>query len=72
MYVPITRKVISSYDIVFDEKYSSALSYTTQPHSEAMVMRPEVTYTQYATSSREQTCNVNMFSQFEEGDICGI
>ena len=32
MYVPSTRKVISSYDVVFDEIFSSALSYTSQPY----------------------------------------
>ena len=30
VYVPSTRKVISSYDVVFDESFSSALSYTSQ------------------------------------------
>ena len=28
VYVPSTRKVISSYNVVFDESFSSALSYT--------------------------------------------
>ena len=32
-------------------------------------MRPSVTYTPYATSSREQTGNVITFAQFEEGNI---
>ena len=32
-------------------------------------MRPAVTYTLYATSSREQTGDVITFAQFEEGDI---
>ena len=52
VYVPSTRKVISSYDVLFDEKNSSALSYTSRPYSEAMAMRPAVTYTPYAKSSR--------------------
>ena len=30
---------------------------------------PEVTYTPYATSSREQTGDVITFAQFEEGNI---
>ena len=34
-----------------------------------MVMRPEVTYTPYATSSREQTGDVITFAQFEEGNL---
>ena len=52
VYVPSTRKVISSYDVVFDESFSSALSYTSRPYSEVMAMRPEVTYTPYVTSPR--------------------
>ena len=69
MYLPSTRKIISSYDVVFDESFSSALSYTSQPYSEAMVMRPDVTYTPCATSSREQTGDIITFAQFEEGNI---
>ena len=34
-----------------------------------MVMRPAVTYTPYATSSREKTGNLITFAQFEEGNI---
>ena len=34
-----------------------------------MAMRPEVTYTPYATSLKEQTGNVISFSDFEKGDI---
>ena len=32
-------------------------------------MRPEVTYTPYATSSKEQTGDVITFAQFEKGNI---
>ena len=32
-------------------------------------MRPTVTYTPYATSSKEQTGDVITFAQFEEGDL---
>ena len=67
MYVPSTRKVILLYDVVFE--FFSALSYTSRPYSEAMSMRPEVTYTPYVTSSREQTGNVITFAHFEEGNI---
>ena len=69
VYVPSTRKVISSYNIVFDKSFSSALAYTSRPYSEAMVMCPVVTYTPYATSSEEQTVDVITFAQFEEGNI---
>ena len=53
VYVPSTRKVILPYDVVFDESFSIALSYTSQPYSESMAMRPAVTYTPYATSLKE-------------------
>ena len=69
VYVPSTRKIISSYDFVFDESFSSALAYTSQPYSEATAMRPAVTYTPCATSLREQTGDIITFSQFEEGNI---
>ena len=32
-------------------------------------MRPAVKYTLYVTSSKEQTDNIIMFTQFEEGNI---
>ena len=54
---------------MFDEKKSSALAYTSRPYAEAMEMNPEVTYTSYATSSKEQTGDVITFAQFEEGNI---
>ena len=69
VYIPSTRKVILSYDIVFDESFSSALSYTSRPYAEAMAMRLTVTYTLYAMSSKEQTSNVITFAQFEEGGL---
>ena len=69
VYIPSTRKVISSYGVMFDESFSSALSYTSRPYAEAMVMRPTVTYTPYAMSSKEQTGDVITFTQFEEGNL---
>ena len=69
VYVPITRKVISLYDVRFDESFVCALSYTSRPYAEAMAMRLAVTYTPYATSSKEQTGDVIMFAQFEEGNL---
>ena len=52
VYIPIRRKIISAYDVVFDESFSIALAYMSQPYSEATAMRPEVMYTPYVTSSR--------------------
>ena len=54
---------------MFDESFSSALSYTSRPYAEAMAMCPTVTYTPYATSYKEQTGDVITFTQFEEGDL---
>ena len=54
---------------MFEKSFSSTLSYTSRPYSEAMTMRPAVTYTRYVTSSKEQTGNVVTFAQFEEGKI---
>ena len=62
VYVPSTRKIISSYDVVFDESFSSALAYTSRTYSEAMAMRPSVTYTPYVTSSIEQTGDIITFT----------
>ena len=47
--------------------FSSALSYTSRPYAEAMAMRLTVTYTPYATSSKEETGDVITFAEFEEG-----
>ena len=69
MYVPSARKIISSYDVVFDESFSIALAYTSRTYSEAMVMCLAVTYTPYEKSLKEQTGDVITFAQFEEGKI---
>ena len=67
--LPSTRKIISSYDVVFDESFSSVLAYTSRLYSEAMAMRPAVTYTLYAASLKEQNVDVITLSHFEEGNI---
>ena len=69
MYLPSTGKIISSYDVVFDESFSSALAYMSRTYLEAVAMRPVVTYTPYATSSKEKTGDVITFAKFEEGNI---
>ena len=69
VYVTITREITSSYDVVFDESFSSALSYKSKPCSEAMAMHPSVTYTPCDTSLREQASVIIRFTQFDEGNI---
>ena len=69
LYVPSTRKIIYSYDVVFDESFSSTLPYVSLPYSEAMYMRPSVMCTPCATSSRGKTGNIIALAQFEEGNL---
>ena len=69
VYVPSTRKIISSYDVVVNESSSSVLAYTSQPYSEAMMMRQAKMYTPCDTSLREQTFDITTFAQFEKGNI---
>ena len=52
--------------LFFDEIVSSALAYTSQPHSEAIAMRLSVTYTPCAISSRGETGNKIISPHFEE------
>ena len=67
MYIPSSRKIISSYDVVFDESFSSELAYTPRPYSEAMDMRLSVTYTPYAASSN--CVNMTILPVFSFEDI---
>ena len=69
MNAPSTRKIIYSYNSVFDEIFSSVLAYTSRPYSKPMAMCTSVTYTPCATSSWEQTGNIITFVQFEEDNL---
>ena len=53
----------------FYESFSVALAYTSRPYSETMAVCPAVTYTLFATSSKEKTGDVITFAQFEEENI---
>ena len=41
----------------------------SHPYSEALAMKPSVSYIPYATPSHEQTGDIIKFSQFEEGNL---
>ena len=69
VYVRHKRKIISSYDFVLNEVFSSALAYTSQPYLETMAMCPSMAYIPCATPSKEQTGDTIMFAHFEEGDL---
>ena len=68
LYVPSTRKIISSYDVVFDKSISSVLAYTTTL-CRITGYASAVKYTPCATFSREKTGDIITFAQFEEGNI---
>ena len=42
IYVPSTRKIVYSHDVVFDKTFSSALSYTPLLYSKPFAMLPAV------------------------------
>ena len=52
VYLPHIQKIIFLYDVAFDEIFSSALAYISQPYTEAMDIQPAVSYIPYATHSR--------------------
>ena len=66
---PVLERWFRRTMLCVDESFSSALSYTSRPYAEAMAMRPEVTYTPYATSSKKQTGGIITFAQSEEGNL---
>ena len=43
-YVPHEWNIISPYDVVFDDIFSSVLAYTPQPYAEAMSMRKDMSW----------------------------
>ena len=55
--------------LFFNERFSSALSYTPRPYSEEIYMCPSVTYTPCAKSLKEKTGDIITFTQFDEGNI---
>ena len=49
-YVSHKHKIISSYNVVFDERLYCVLAHMSQPYSEAVAMLPAVSYIPYDTS----------------------
>ena len=54
IYVPITNKIVSLHDVVFNVTFHSELEYTSRPYSESLATQLEVSYIPYATSSNEK------------------
>ena len=50
VYVPHKWNIVLSYDVIFDDIFSSALEYMSQLYSEAMDMKPDVSYIPCDTS----------------------
>ena len=62
IFVPSTRKIFSSHDVVFYKSFSSVLAYTSRPYSEALTIQLSVSYILYATSYHEQTGDIITFA----------
>ena len=45
------------------------MAFTSQPYTVAMVIRPAVSHTTYATYSWGKTGDIIMFAKFEEGNL---
>ena len=45
------------------------MAYYSKAYAEAMAIKTSVSYTPYATSSKEQTGDIITFVQFEEGNL---
>ena len=69
MYVTSTRNIISSYDVVLDEFFSSTLSYMSQYYAGELDILPAVSNTPYVKSSREKTGNIITSAQSEEENV---
>ena len=67
IYVPSTRKIVYSHEVVFDKTFSSELAYTLCLYQEALDMRLSVLYISYATSFHEQTGDNKKIPHFEKG-----
>ena len=66
IYVPSTRKMVSSHAVIFDKKVSNALAYTSCLYSEALSTKPKLPCILYDTSSHEKTGDIITFAHFEE------
>ena len=69
VYVPHRKKIISSYNVVFDDSFYSALAHMSQLYAEDMAMRPAVSYIPYTISPRKKNGDIITFEQFEEGNL---
>ena len=69
IYVPSTRKIVCSRDVVSDETFSSELAHTWHTYSDALTTQPAVAYILYATSYHEQTGDIITSTQFEEVNL---
>ena len=61
MYHTNRRLYLRNKYVIFDDIFSSAIVYTSQPYTEAMTMQPAVSYIPYAPCSKGKT-----------GDICKV
>ena len=69
MGVPHKQKIVSLYNVFFNEILSSEFVYTSQQCAEEMAMRSALSCIPYATYSMEQTGDIITFTSFEEGGL---
>ena len=67
-YEPHKCMIVSLY-VVFDESFSSALSYTSQQYSGETDMQPGLSYIPFAIYSKGKNGDIIMFAHFEEGNL---
>ena len=69
IYVPITRKIVSSHDVLFYKTFYSLLSYMSCLYSEELSMRPPVSYLLHNKSFHERTGDILTFAHFVEENL---
>ncbi|MGH7974584.1 MAG: hypothetical protein ACREBR_03580 [bacterium] len=65
VFIPSTRQILVSADVVYDQGFSSALTYTDKPFHDAITLRPSVSYVSKPSTFYEQTGDIITFAQDE-------
>ncbi len=66
LYVPSTRQIVISGDVICDETFASTVAETWRPFHDALALRPETSFIPDPHTFVEHTGDV--LSQFEEGN----
>jgi hypothetical protein len=66
LYVPSTRQIVISGDVICDESFASTVAETWRPFHDALALRPTVSFIPDSYTVLEHTGD--LLSQFEEGN----